>query len=357
MRIAANNVSKRFDSKLALQDVSLNLREPGVYALAGPNGSGKTTLMRILALLERTDDGEIDYDDRIVNVSNDKSTAQALRQKMVMIHNPAVMLSGSVAYNVGYGLKVRGVAKGQRGERLQEILEKLVLSGFEKRSAKKLSAGETQRVALARAMVLDPEVIFLDEPTANLDPLSARLIEGAIKNMAAAGKKVVIASHNLWQVERIADWLWFLTEGKLTLSGPMADVLHKGDHRIWSEFMGRDNLLNGKVAETDDRKIFIVDQVKIEVVTDLIGPALASLNPTEIIISREPFHSSARNQLKSIVNSHISEGGLYKVTLDCGVPLVAAITKASWDEMGLKPGEPVYAVFKASAVRVWREEN
>jgi molybdopterin-binding protein len=267
-----------------------------------------------------------------------------------------VMLSGTVAYNIGYGLGVRGIGKGEKEKRVREILAKLELNDFEKRNAKRLSAGETQRVALARAIVLDPAVIFLDEPTANLDPQSARLIEDAVRDMAQAGKKVVVASHNLWQVERIADWLWFLNDGQLTLSGPVAEVLHKGDQRIWSEFLGRDNLFNGKITDSDGRKVFAVGDARFEVVTDLTGEAVASLDPSEIIISREQLRSSARNQLKSVVKSHSSEGGLYKVTLDCGVPLVAAITKASWDEMGLKEGEQVYAVFKASAVRVWREE-
>ncbi|MRR09394.1 ATP-binding cassette domain-containing protein [bacterium] len=356
MMIAASGIAKRFAGKPVLRDVSLELRGPGVYALAGPNGSGKTTLMRLLALLLEPDGGEVSFDDHTARSNGDKPRAQSLRRRMALIHNPAVMLSGSVAYNVGYGLGVRRMGKRERGNCVRQILEKLELAGFEKRNARRLSAGETQRVALARAMVLDPEVIFLDEPTANLDPASARLIEGAVREMARAGKQVVVASHNLWQVERIADWLWFLNDGRLTLSGPAADVLHRGDHKVWSEFLGRDNLFNGTISVAAGRSLFVVGPAGIEVVTDLNGPAMASLDPSEIIISREPLRSSARNQLKGIVKSHSSEGGLYKVTLDCGVPLVAAITKASWDEMGLKEGEQVYAVFKASAVRVWREE-
>jgi tungstate transport system ATP-binding protein len=356
VRIAASGITKRFPGKPVLRGVSLDLRDPGVYALAGPNGSGKTTLMRVLALLLEPDQGTIEFDGAPVSMNWDQERTQPLRRKMALIHNPAVMLSGTVGYNVGYGLGVRGMGKREKGKRVKGILNKLALVGFERYNAKKLSAGETQRVALARAMVLDPEVIFLDEPTANLDPASARLIEDAIRDMAAMGKKVVVASHNLWQVERIADWLWFLNGGQITLSGPVADVLHKGDHKIWSEFLGRDNLFNGEISDIDDRKQFAVSSARFEVVTDLTGEAVASLDPSEIIISREPLHSSARNQLESIVRSHISEGGIYKVTLDCGVPLVAAITKASWDEMGLKEGEQVYAVFKASAVRVWREE-
>lgn len=356
MMIAASGIAKRFAGKPVLRDVSLELRGPGVYALAGPNGSGKTTLMRLLALLLEPDGGEVSFDDHTVRSNGDKPRAQSLRRRMALIHNPAVMLSGSVAYNVGYGLGVRRMGKRERGNCVRQILGKLELAGFEKRNARRLSAGETQRVALARAMVLDPEVIFLDEPTANLDPASARLIEGAVREMARAGKQVVVASHNLWQVERIADWLWFLNDGRLTLSGPAADVLHRGDHKVWSEFLGRDNLFKGTISVAAGRSLFVVGPAGIEVVTDLNGPAMASLDPSEIIISREPLRSSARNQLKGIVKSHSSEGGLYKVTLDCGVPLVAAITKASWDEMGLKEGEQVYAVFKASAVRVWREE-
>ncbi|MDI6739725.1 MAG: ATP-binding cassette domain-containing protein [Candidatus Edwardsbacteria bacterium] len=356
MRIAARTVSKRFSGRQVLSGVSLDIDRPGVYALSGPNGSGKTTLMRILALLDGAEQGEISFNDRIVNVNKDKASAQTLRQKMAMIHNPAVMLSGNVEYNVGYGLKVRGKRNGETGERVNGILDKLLLTGFGKRHAKKLSAGETQRVALARAMALEPEVIFLDEPTANLDPMSARLIEDAVKDMAAAGKRVIVASHNLWQVERIADWLWFLNEGKLTLSGPVADVLHKGDHKVWSEFLGRDNLFAGEVRELDGRKTFLVDSARFEIVSDINGTAMASLNPTDIILAREAVHTSARNVMEGVITEAVSEGGLYKVTVDVGLPLAVAITKASWDEMGLKQGEQVYAVFKASAVRVWREE-
>ncbi|MBU2462775.1 MAG: ATP-binding cassette domain-containing protein, partial [Candidatus Edwardsbacteria bacterium] len=184
MRIAVQNISKSFDGKAVLKDISLTIEKPGIYALVGPNGSGKTTLMRMLALLERTDSGTLKYKVRDTEGYASLNTTPRIRKRMALIHNPAVMFSGSVKYNAGYGLRVRGVSRDMRMKKVLQSLESLSLGGFEKREARTLSAGEIQRVALARALVIDPELIFLDEPTANLDPLSAKLIEQTILELA-----------------------------------------------------------------------------------------------------------------------------------------------------------------------------
>jgi len=356
MKIVARNISKSFDGKAVLKDISLTVEKPGIYALVGPNGSGKTTLMRMLALLERTDSGTLKYKVRDTEGYASLNTTPGIRRKMALIHNPAVMFSGSVGYNIAYGLKVRRTAGKTIRKRVQQVLEHLSLSGFEKREAKTLSSGEIQRVALARALVVEPEMIFLDEPTANLDPISAKLIEQSILNLARHGKKVILATHNLWQVERIADWVWFLNDGIISISGTAQDVLHKGDQAFWGKFLGRDNMFAGEIVNLKNGKSFKVGAVSFEVATDINGPAMASLNPNEIILSSQKLVSSARNVMEGVITEAVSEGGLYKVTVDVGLPLTAAITKASWDEMGLQKGSNVYAVFKASSVRVWREE-
>jgi tungstate transport system ATP-binding protein len=356
MKIVARNISKSFDGKVVLKDISLIIEKPGVYALVGPNGSGKTTLMRMLALLEKADSGILKYKVRDSEGYATLNTTPGIRRKMALIHNPAVMFSGSVEYNIAYGLKVRRTAGKIIRKRAQQVLEHLSLSGFEKRQARSLSAGEIQRVALARALVIEPEIIFLDEPTANLDPISAKLIEQTILTLARRGKKVILATHNLWQVERIANWVWFLNDGVISISGTAQDVLHKGDQAFWGKFLGRDNLFAGEIGKMGNRKLFKVGVTEFEVVTGLEGQAMASLNPTEIILSTQKLVSSARNVLEGVVTEAVSEGGLYKVTLDIGLLLDVAITKASWDEMGLQKGSKVYAVFKASSVRVWREE-
>jgi tungstate transport system ATP-binding protein len=355
MKIVAHNLSKCFDGKSVLKDVSLTIDAPGIYALVGPNGSGKTTLMRMLALLEKSDGGTLKYKTRDSEGYDAVVHSPGIRKKMGLIHNPAVMLSGKVRYNLEYGLRVRGVSPAERRRRSDQALEVLSLKGFGKREARTLSAGEIQRVALGRVLALDPEVVFLDEPTANLDPLSAKLIEKTILELASRGKKVVLATHNLWQVERIADWVWFLNDGVISISGTAQDVLHKGDQAFWGKFLGRDNIFAGQIENIGNRKSFKINGVSFEIVTELEGPAMASLNPNEIILSSQKLVSSARNVLEGVVTEAVSEGGLYKVTVDVGVALDVAITKASWDEMGLQKGSKVYAVFKASSVRVWRE--
>ena len=356
MKIAAKNLSKSFDGKAVLKDVSLTIESSGIYALVGPNGSGKTTLMRILALLEKSDGGILKYKTRGSEGYAAVVHSPGIRKKMGLIHNPAVMLSGSVQYNLEYGLRVRGVSPAERKRRSTQALAGLSLQGFEQREAKTLSAGEIQRVALGRVLVLDPEVVFLDEPTANLDPLSAKLIEKTITELASRGKKVILATHNLWQVERIADRVWFLNDGVISISGTADDVLHKGDQAFWGRFLGRDNMYNGEIVKIGSGKSFRCGDVSFEVVTELEGKVMASLNPNEIILSSQKLASSARNVMEGVITDAVSEGGLYTVTVDVGVKLAAAITKASWDEMNLKTGSKVYAVFKASSVRVWKEE-
>lgn len=357
MRIEARGLAKAFDGKPVLADVSLSVDKPGIYALVGPNGSGKTTLMRLLALLEKPDSGVISYDGSFTASGPGGEAGKALRRRMVLVHNPAVMLTGSVFYNAAYGLRVRGVPSRESSNRVSELLVSLSLAGFEGREAKTLSAGESQRLALARALAAGPEVIFLDEPTANLDPLSAKLIEHSITELGRSGKTVILASHNLWQVERLAEWIWFLNNGRIELSGPSDLVLHRGDQAFWSKFLGRDNVYSGVVARRGDKTFFNTGTMEFEVVSDIEGRAAASLSPSEVILSREPLRSSARNMLRGKVTAVAPEGGLYRVTVDAGIPLVSVITKASWDELELAEGGEVYAVFKASAVRVWREDR
>ena len=144
-----------------------------------------------------------------------------------MVFQRPVMLRRSAHSNVAYALKIAGIPEPQRGTLVREALESVGLAHLARRPARVLSGGEQQRLALARAWALHPEVLFLDEPTASLDPSATREIESVIKAFDAAGTKVVMATHNLGQARRLGDEILFLDQGRLVERAPVEQFLSK----------------------------------------------------------------------------------------------------------------------------------
>lgn len=188
----------------------LDVRAGETLALVGPNGSGKTTLLKLLNDLVRPSSGSILFEGRPA------AGDPGLRARSVYVHQSPFPLAGTVFRNVAYGLRVRRVREPEIRRRVESALELLGLSGFARRDAKRLSGGETQRVALARALVLEPEVLFLDEPTAQTDRASGNRIRRVLADIAArGGTTIVFSSHDAAFAEALADRAAFLEEGRL----------------------------------------------------------------------------------------------------------------------------------------------
>ena len=177
----------------------------GRTAILGPNGAGKSTLLRLMHGLLRPSAGKLHW-------------PQTLSQGMVF--QRPVMLRTTALANVEYGLKLRGVATKERQQRSMAALARVGLADFADRPARRLSGGEQQRVALARVWALEPQVLFLDEPTASLDPASSREVERIIKEIAASGTRIVITTHNLGQARRIAEEVIYLEGGRVLEQTP-----------------------------------------------------------------------------------------------------------------------------------------
>jgi tungstate transport system ATP-binding protein len=216
--IELKGVGKSYGSLQILREVDLQVDEGEVLALIGPTGSGKTTLLRLIDLLEEPSHGAILMDGRDVSRLPEKERLK-LRRRMAMVFQKPVMFKASVKYNVSYGLKVRGI---KAPEKVDLVLKAVGLQGYANRDATTLSGGEMQRIALARALIVEPEVLLLDEPTANLDPRSAASVEELISGLKTT---VIMASHNMNQCLRLSDRVAVLLEGRLAALGKPAEVL------------------------------------------------------------------------------------------------------------------------------------
>ena len=204
------DVSKSYDGRSVLGISSLNIMRGEVLAIVGPSGAGKSTLLRLLNFLEPPTSGKIIFDDHPVPSD---PPLNLLRRVTTVFQYPQ-LLSCSAADNVAYGLRIRGHSRVD--VRVEEALAQVGLAEMAAVQARNLSGGEKQRVAMARALALEPEVLLLDEPTANLDPYNVRLIEELVaERNISHGTTIVLVSHNVFQARRLAQRCALLLEGQL----------------------------------------------------------------------------------------------------------------------------------------------
>jgi tungstate transport system ATP-binding protein len=193
-----------------LDDVSLSIGPGAPTVVIGPNGAGKSTLLRAATGLIPVSRGRVTWAGR---------EASPPTRRAILLQRP-VMLRRSTAGNVRYALAVAGVPHGEHERRCCELLAMVGLEGLQRRPARRLSGGEQQRLALARALARDPAVLFLDEPTASLDPQATKSIEDVVRTITASGVKVVMSTHDLGQARRIGGEIVLLHRGRVVETGP-----------------------------------------------------------------------------------------------------------------------------------------
>ncbi|GBE05444.1 putative amino-acid import ATP-binding protein YxeO [bacterium BMS3Abin10] len=212
MKLNVSDINKSYNGKAVLQDCSVSFEKGAVYALMGPNGSGKSTFLRICALLETPDKGSVEYLSGDSIVRNDIG----LRRRITLVLPGVGVFNTTVHKNVVYGLKIRGLSKEEIRRRADSALEFAGLLHKKDHNALTLSTGEGQRLGIARAMVIEPEILFLDEPTVSTDQENTAIIEGIILDMKKKGMStVIITTHDPAQAERLTDRVLIMRDGKI----------------------------------------------------------------------------------------------------------------------------------------------
>lgn len=211
----------RRSGSLVLQVESLDVRSGEVLALVGPNGAGKTTLLLALAQLLGRQEGAISFAGR----SLQEWDSLEYRRKISIVFQNAMLLDMSVKDNVALGLKFRGIPPGQTKKRVKTWLRRLGIEALADRRAIELSGGEAQRVSLARAFVLEPDLLFLDEPFPGLDPPArASLLDDLADLLEEDHRTAILVTHNLKEAAKLSDRVAVIVAGKLRQVGPASQI-------------------------------------------------------------------------------------------------------------------------------------
>jgi tungstate transport system ATP-binding protein len=338
-------------------DIPLLAIEPGeVLVIIGPNGSGKTTLLLSLALLLKPAKGNIYYRNEPVNYG---AESLRLRRHFAVLFQEPLLLSGTVWDNVTLGLRLRHVAKQEVKTKATKWLERFGIAELARRQAKSLSGGEAKRVSLARAFVLEPEVLFLDEPFAALDtPTHQNLVEDFQSVLHETKISTVMVTHQIEEALILGDRVVVLMNGRIRQIGTAREVFSAPLDEEIAAFIKGGNVLHGSiVSQKEGLAIIGVGQQKIEAVSNLeAGNKVALfLHYDDITISNVDsgvYHDSARNHLRGTITRVFPLESQARVTVDCSFPLTSVITWRSYEEMELDIGLEVIVSFKATAVRI-----
>ncbi len=205
-----SNISKSYNGYAVLRDCYFSFDEIAIYVVTGPNGSGKSTLLRICALLESPDTGELNY----FSGSKVLKKEIAFKRRIILLLPRVGIFNTTVYKNLAYGLKIRRMKKKEIEDKVNKSLELVGLIHKKDQHALTLSSGESRRLGIARAMVLEPEILFFDEPAASIDQENTEIIENIILNMKKENKKtVIITTHDRKQAERLGDRLLKMEKG------------------------------------------------------------------------------------------------------------------------------------------------
>jgi molybdopterin-binding protein len=353
--LCGEGLVRYYDGRRVVDVDAIEVRAGEVLAVLGPNGAGKSTLMRLLAALETPDEGRTLYRGQPVERDDPR-----LRRAAVAVLQRPYLWRGTVAQNVEFGLKARRLPAPDRRERVRAALATLGIGELAEAPVDTLSGGEAQRVALARALAVGPEILFLDEPTADLDvTVRRRLLADLERIVRDAAPAIVLITHDPGEAFALADRVAVIEGGRIVQTGTPADIFEAPATEFVASFTGAEFMLDGVVHEVEEDTLIVrLDSGELLEVAGHANPGApvrVAYRPEDVIIGPpESSTTSARNRFNVCVTRLHPQGGLVRLRLESdGLSIEVVITRHSMEEFGLKEGVPVVAQIKATALHVF----
>ena len=338
----------------------LDVHRHETLTLIGHNGSGKSSLLRVLSLLAPPTSGTLEFDNEPLASSSRRQLA--LRRRMASVLQQPLLCRASVFHNVALGLRFRKVAKSEVEQRVMSWLRRLRIDHLRERDARGLSGGEAQRASIARAMVLDPDVLFLDEPFSALDPPTRHeLIDEFQQILAETRTTTVFATHDRGEALALSDRIAVVQRGQIAQWGSAEEVFTQPTSEDVARFVGAATLIPGAVRQVEDGLLHIdADGVMLTVLGEAqVGERVTiCVRPEHVILSASPERTtSARNVLHGTVERITRSDTGFRIVVDCGSPVVATVTESALRELEIEVGRRVAASFKATAAHTIRRSS
>jgi tungstate transport system ATP-binding protein len=355
------DVEVRRGSRRLLAVPALEIRSGEVLAVIGPNGAGKSTLLRVLNLLEPPTCGTVAFHGR---VAGREAERRALRRRMAAVFQEPLLCDTTVGANVRLPLAFRGLPGAEAERRARPWLERFGIGHLAARSARSLSGGEAQRASLARAFATAPEVLFLDEPLAALDPPTREdLVRDLGRILGESHTTTVLVTHDRAEALALGDRVAVLLEGRLAQVGVPAAVFGAPADEAVARLVGVENLLAGEVASVRDGLVEVTVSAApgrpslVVAGTARIGErVLVGLRPEDVFLEAvgSGGPASAQNRFVARVVEIVPLGPLYRVVVEGGVRLTGLVTRPAILALDLAPGVSVGVSFKATAAHLVR---
>ncbi len=334
-----DNLTRVHGGRVILDIPQLIILSGKVYSLIGPNGAGKTTLLQILAFLDQPSTGKITYREALVKYS--EQALLPLRRQAVLVDQSPILFTGPVWKNLDFGLRVRDIERKKRRILIENALELVGMQDFFYSEAHKLSGGETKRVAMARALVLQPEVLLCDEPTANVDTENvATILDILARANREFGVSILFSTHSNSEAQQLAQHTLILKNGRLS-------------------DLPRDNVFPAVfIEEIEKQSIYLLQNtLRIQVPTARAFPRIGNiqlhLDPAYIALANGPKENSMTGNFpEGQVTAIVAEKDIIRITVDVGVPICLSMSVKEYRRQGPVVGGRTHLAIEDKAITI-----